>query len=384
MPKLQAPILLLVISCLGSAIDPSVAQSGETVERVQFRVGQQQPQTASGRVLVEAADGGMMLQTADGAIVTIPAEQLLEREKLPEEFRPLTAQEIGPRLLREFGERFEITETKHYVICSDAGEIYARWCGGLLERLHGGFENYWSRRDLDLQEAEFPLVAIVFARQQDFAAYAVADAGPEMTEAKGYYSLKTNRVVLYDHAASRKQPPPRSVADLNRRMAQVPFNTATVVHEATHQIAYNCGLHTRYADNPLWFTEGMAMFFETPDLRSRSGWRTIGQRNPFRYPSFAQRLRRQNSIPLRDLISSDALLLDAEQAEDAYAASWALTYFLLKTKSKEYATYLQGLAAKRPLRYGTAEERLAEFQAAFGDDLTSLEQDWLRFMARAK
>ena len=56
--------------------------------------------------------------------------------------------------------------------------------------------------------------------------------------------------------------------------AFLPGVTVTVIHEATHQIAFNCGLHTRYADNPLWLTEGMALYFETPDLRSRSGWRT--------------------------------------------------------------------------------------------------------------
>ena len=38
---------------------------------------------------------------------------------------------------------------------------------------------------------------------------------------------------------------------------------ATVVHEATHQMAFNCGLHTRYADIPVWVSEGIAMYFET-------------------------------------------------------------------------------------------------------------------------
>ena len=47
---------------------------------------------------------------------------------------------------------------------------------------------------------------------------------------------------------------------------------STIVHEATHQIAFNCGLHTRLSDCPRWFSEGIAMYFETPDLRSAKGW----------------------------------------------------------------------------------------------------------------
>ena len=51
---------------------------------------------------------------------------------------------------------------------------------------------------------------------------------------------------------------------------------ATVVHEATHQMAFNCGLHARLAPVPVWVSEGIATYFETPDLRSRTGWRGIG------------------------------------------------------------------------------------------------------------
>ncbi len=358
--------------------------NAEVAERVVYRDEQQQQRTIEGRLLVEAADGGVMLQSADGAITTIPAEQLVQRSKLDAEFRPLTADEVGAQLKQEFGERFKITRTNHYVICSDAGDAYAEWCGALLERLYAGFENYWKYRKFDLAKPEFPLTAIVFARQPDFAAYATADAGPETATAKGYYSLKTNRVVLYDLSGNKSNRGARNAAEINRRMAQTPFNTATVVHEATHQIAFNRGLHTRYADNPLWFTEGMAMFFETPDLRSRSGWRTIGKINPFRRNQLAKSKRLHTPGALRSLIESDAQLLDPETAEDAYAVSWALTYFLLKTRGDRYAEYLESLASKKPLRFGTPEERVTEFQAAFGDDLGKLEQEWQRFMQRTK
>ena len=35
-------------------------------------------------------------------------------------------------------------------------------------------------------------------------------------------------------------------------------NVATIIHEATHQLAYNSGMQRRYADNPMWVSEGLA------------------------------------------------------------------------------------------------------------------------------
>ena len=61
---------------------------------------------------------------------------------------------------------------------------------------------------------------------------------------------------------------------------------ATIVHEATHQIAFICGLHRRYADIPLWVSEGVAVYFETPDLGSSKGWSTIGAVNRARLLTF--------------------------------------------------------------------------------------------------
>ncbi len=371
--------IVLIASC-----HLAVLSAAEPAIRAVYKDAQQQQQTATGRVLVEAQDGGLMLQAADGSIETIAAENLNSREATTEPFRPLTAQEMGKQLRDELGPQFEITHSEHYVICSNAGDKYARWSAGLFERLHAGFENYWKRRGLELTEPDFPLAAIIFARREDFAAYATTDAGPDVANARGYYSLKSNRVVLYDLSGLQNQQRAKSVAEINRRMTRAPFNTATVVHEATHQIAFNRGLHTRYADNPLWLTEGMAMYFETPDLRSRSGWRTIGKVNPFRKQRFQQLLKRRPVNSLQSLVQSDARLLDAESAEDAYAESWALNYYLIKRHGDAYAAYLKSLAAKKPLRYGTEQQRLAEFKAAFGDDLSKLERDWLRFMNRAR
>ena len=53
----------------------------------------------------------------------------------------------------------------------------------------------------------------------------------------------------------------------------------TIVHEAVHQLAYNSTLQRRMADNPYWVSEGLATYFESPDLNSLRGWRNIGAIN---------------------------------------------------------------------------------------------------------
>ena len=45
---------------------------------------------------------------------------------------------------------------------------------------------------------------------------------------------------------------------------------------------------------------------------------------------------------------------------DAYAEAWAVNFFLINAKPKQYQAYMQMLAEKKPLVYATPEERLAE------------------------
>ena len=82
------------------------------------------------------------------------------------------------------------------------------------------------------------------------------------------------------------------------------LSVATIVHEATHQIAFNSGLQTRFADVPLWISEGIAVFFETPDLESAKGWRTIGAVNSARLAQFQRYLADRPPTSLKTLIST--------------------------------------------------------------------------------
>jgi hypothetical protein len=55
----------------------------------------------------------------------------------------------------------------------------------------------------------------------------------------------------------------------------------TMIHEATHQLGYNLGLHNRTGRNPKWVVEGLATVFETPGMEKYAMDRDVKKRlNP--------------------------------------------------------------------------------------------------------
>src|SRR4029079_15011438 len=105
---------------------------------------------------------------------------------------------------------------------------------------------------------------------------------------------------------------------------------STIVHEATLQIAFNSGLQTRFADLPLWLLEGMAVYFEAPDLTSARGWTGIGKVNYLRLETFRKNQAKWKVDSLMKMIGDDKLFRDSAAAGDAYADAWALNYYVFK------------------------------------------------------
>ncbi|MCA9052748.1 MAG: DUF1570 domain-containing protein, partial [Planctomycetaceae bacterium] len=260
-----------------------------------------------------------------------------------------------------------------------------RWCGRLFERLQTAFLGYWKRAGLDVHEPAQPLVAVIFADPEAYAAYATRDAGPALAQSQGYYSARTNRIVLTDLTRAAGEVEATREAELLRRLESRLTNVATIVHEATHQIAFNCGLHSRYADNPMWLTEGMAMFFEAPDLKSSSGWRTAGQIHPGRLQQFRDYAeRRRTADSLRSLLLTDERFRDPSTAVDAYAESWAFTFFLIREHRRRYVEYLEQLSTLPRLDWKTPEERETMFLEAMETDWETLEREFALFVRRLR
>lgn len=356
------------------------AEENAKLETFVFKDDSKKSRTVIGRVMVEAADGGLLVLSVDGRLWSVEKPNLTSRKASDKDFMPLSGEELGKVLAEEIGGKSEIVYTKHYVICSRAGKAYAQWCGALFERLYAAFQNYWKQRGLELGEPDFPLPALVFANEKQFAEFATKDAGPDAATAKGYYSIPTNRMVIYDLTGGDGKGD-----DIADKLAGTPFNIATVVHEATHQIAFNSGMHTRFADNPLWLTEGMAMYFETPDLSSKSGWKTVGAVNDLRFNQFAEFTKRgREPDSLKTLLQSDARFTDAKLMRDAYCEAWALCYFLIKTRKEDFSQYLVRIANKSELEWDDPAGRLKDFQDVFGSDLKKIDADFVKYMAKVK
>lgn len=357
---LAKPVAIVGIAVLWLAATPAFA-----VEKITFTDKQGERQMVAGKVEVEAQDGGVLLLADDGRLWTIQPEQVIERTTDSTPFAPIDSAEMQRRLLAEMPRGFQIHTTAHYVLCHNTSDRYVQWVGSLFEQLHRGFYAYWKNQGWDLPEAEFPLVGLVFADRESFQQYAKDELGNAVAGVIGYYNLETNRMTTYN-------------------MPNAERNVATIIHEATHQLAYNSGLQKRFADNPMWVSEGLAVFFEAPDFNSPRGWRTIGRTNIVNLQRFHRYLRNRPEDSLMTLLSDDSRFRRGATTTDAYAEAWALNYFLLKTRRNEYVEYLQRLSKGERLQACSPRDRLEMFEDAIGMTLEDLEPQFLSFMRRVR
>ncbi len=386
------PLAILVFICTPARADN--APETESLWRVKLVNGQGLTPPAAdmleGRILVEALDGGILLEDRAGVLWNVTPEHLADREQLEERFTSMSADELAAQLLSELGESFQVVMTEHYVIATSGSRLHGEWCGALFERLLKAFGGYWRTAEIEIHEPMLILPVVIYSDRASFATVAQSEAGPAFAEANGYYSMKTNRIVLFDptggdQPAANGRRPLSTSAEMQRFMANDPTPVSTIVHEATHQIAFNSGLHTRYADNPVWLTEGMAMFFEVPDLRSQNDWRTIGRVNRSRLTRFRQFVRDDRLTgSLTSLVEDDERFRDPESVEAAYAEAWVFTSFLIQKHRRQYELFLRKCSKNTQLHWKTRDERLRDFESAFGTKPEEMDQELLRYASRLK
>ncbi|MCE2791450.1 MAG: DUF1570 domain-containing protein [Planctomycetota bacterium] len=380
----------LFVWCLLCWLLPQCSPPGwcdELVIRVGTEAGNR---TLNGNVLVEAEDKSLLFQADDGRLWILKAEQIVSRQPADAAVKPIESREQQRRLEEELpGFRFHVTD--HFIIAYNTERAYAQWLGGLYEQLYRGFTGYWERkRKFKLDDPSFPLVVVVFASFEEYSAHVRRELGQDPGSMVAYYNLMTNRVTLYDlttgfQGGGGKPDNDRKIQEILANPNALPM-VATVVHEGTHQLMFNMGMQTRLADTPLWVNEGLAMFFETPDLKNPKGWRTIGQVNQLRLLTFRENLpqRAANGESLRRLLTEDLDFRDPKQSLTRYAEAWALNYFLLNRYGKEFVAYLELLRSKQPLRVDPPETRISEFESALGKRLAELDAEFVDYMQKLR
>jgi hypothetical protein len=382
----RRPLLLglkkpLIVAWLWSCVVASCATAVDYVEIQEAEAGG--GRALVGQVLVEAQDGGMLLEEQDGHVWTLQPRQIVSRRSDETPFTRLGKKELGERLLRELPAGFQLHDTAHYLVAYNTTRAYAQWCGGLFEQLYRVYFNHWEKMGLKLEKPPL-LVAVVFRDATSYRDYCRSELGEAAESIIGYYSLASNRILTYDMTGMEQlQAPGVKVRTqdhiqmlLSRPAAE--RTVATVIHEATHQLAFNSGLQTRFADNPFWLSEGLAIYFESPDLSSRRGWKRVGEINETRLRGMRDYLARRPATSLASLITDDQRFRQTQEAKDAYAEAWSLCYFLIRRHPDGFRRYLEIIRGKQALGRDTPEQRLREFQEAFGVDLTSLDRDLLR------
>ncbi|MDG1896208.1 MAG: DUF1570 domain-containing protein [Fuerstiella sp.] len=273
-------------------------------------------------------------------------------------------------------------------MCAPSGRTsrYAQ----LFENIFRDVEQFYRVRGFKVHAPEVPLVAVVFGSQQEFAAYCATDHVTPSASLMGYYSLSTNRVALFDDASlvsavdgantqSRRYanasssllssvPQDQTLTSRERisiaATAAVSGDTAnTIIHETTHQVGYNIGIHSRLGGTPIWFVEGLATVLEPSGMREKTGRQLRkGRINQERSRWFETRHRPGRSMgSLAKLVAADEYFF--QQTLNSYSEAWAFTFFLLENSSRRrhLVTYLQVLRGRDPLLQYTSQERLADF-----------------------
>ena len=304
-------------------------------------------------------------------------------------FRPHNAAKIRSELLKEFGRDYEVATSTRYVVVAPRGR--AKSYLSTFDTIARTFTSYFSKRGIPLTRSRFPLVAVVFGTQPEFAAYARAEGVSSTENVSGYYLRTSNRVAAYEPrrvAARRLNPDPLRMAlgssdvfNVQPDFARVPESLRdTLVHEATHQMAFNTGLHSRVGHDPKWVIEGLATLFEPDAVRTNTARSQPADRiNHQRKAWFESLLRpKWRSDTLTGLIMSDRMF--QSDAGGAYALAWSLSFYLNEARPGDYSQYLGRLKARDHGSAYTPEQRLKDFQIVFGNDLRRFEAAFLRYM----
>lgn len=375
----SASLLLAACAAVG------VAWQGESAppRRESIELVDPAPRSIEATVLAEAVDGGLLLELGDDRYVLANPGTIVSRRPLPHSLATPTPRERGERIIAELPPGFELLITRHYIVCYDTTRDYAKWSAALFERLHEAFRNFWSQAGLEVTGPSQPLVVVIFSDKAAYEAHAADDLGAAAERVVGYYNLLSNHVTTFDltetDGLARPGGPSTSTAARIMASPAAAGLVATLVHEATHQLAFNCGMHRRLAPVPLWVSEGIATYFETPDLASSGGWRGIGPPNRPRLDHF---LAHHRSGDIAAIIASDERFRAADAPLDAYAAAWALTRYLMEAKKREFVQYLRLQASKQPLAEDTPAARFREFEQTFGAPAEAVEREAVKSAAR--
>jgi hypothetical protein len=367
-------------------------------------------QTYTGKIVAKDSERCFLMDEF-GGLTTHHISRLTSFRVISDSFHRVSPSEFRKQLLTEFRSGYDIHVSAHYVVVGKKGK--AKAYATLFEEIYRQVDAFYSVRGFETSEPEFTMVAIVLNTVDEFKEYCGRDQMLWSEDLRGYYSLKSNRVVLYDSPAklnacaetfssvdgirttlSDDGDAMSSDAPILQNSSVDPVTLAamlngvagetadTIVHETTHQVGYNIGIHSRIGETPMWVIEGLATVLEAPGIRVRGSSDAADKINTDRLNWFSTEYEsRRQPGDLARMVAEDELFRN--QALDAYSSAWAFTYFMTENpaRARSFIRYLRILGERDPLQHYSAEQRLKEFQSAFGD-ISKVEMDFLRSIDR--
>ena len=311
----------------------------------------------------------MILLRRDGRISRLPVESQQDFLRLNHGFAPYTAHDIRVRLQKEFGSKYQVSVTENFVVVHPPGDhdVWAMPFQALYSRFHA----YFSSRGFQLDEPAFPLIAVVLRTRKEFDRFLTTYHEYDR-DILGYYSPLSNRIITYDQSDGRS-------SDANWF-----FNTNTIIHEATHQTAFNTGVHSRFGPVVRWASEGLAMLFEAR-----------GVNNSMYYSRQTDRINRHRLEQLKTYYEKGMVKgklaslakgneLFRTEPHVAYAVSWGMSFYLSEKMPSQFQKFLSRDGQRSDFLAYSPKQRATDFAKAFGDDLAGLEAEMKRFFTRLK
>jgi hypothetical protein len=306
----------------------------------------------------------VLLLGRDGALYDFDPAAAKNAKRIADKYVGYTSGEMQALLRAEFDRRFDVASTAHFVVVHPRG-AWSAWADR-LESLYRSFTHYVAVRGFRAHAAATPLVAVVFRTQDEYFRHAAAGGTQLPPGTLGHYDPTSNRIFLFDIEESDGD-------------AGLTANAETIIHEAVHQTAYNVGVHQRFAEQPRWLVEGLAMMFEARGVWDGASRFTQADRvNRDRLDHFRRAADSRAAGWIAPLVASDARF--ETDALGAYAEAWMLTFYLCETRPQQYSAYLARVADRKMFSEYPPSHRLADFTAVFGGDLPLLAAQITRFV----
>jgi len=296
----------------------------------------------------------------DGSMQVLNRGAAKNVQKLSSGFRSYSPATVKHMLMAEFGSRFDVSATEHYLIVHRAGNRDMQQWADRFELLYREMLHYFSVRNIDVHEPKFPMVAVIMPNEATFQAYASSQGINLGSGYLGFYVSDSNRILMYE--------------------ANQSSNLATLIHEAAHQTAFNTGIHSRFSPPPRWLSEGIGTLFEAPGVYNSSTF--TGRRDRINrgqlaaYRSFFPDGPDERTL-LRLIADENYFFANTNEA---YALAWALTFLFTEQETAELSSYLKRTSARPPFVAASQRQLRADFVASFGNNLPMVAARLHRFM----